>query len=77
MEKIKIRSEYNYQAKWGVITISCIKDKKPVEYALTLGNPEGTITTTRNKFSNMETAIAESTNYGFLPHKWETQEQDI
>ena len=75
MGEIKVRAKYTEAGKWGTIVISGISKAKPFEYKMTLGTPEKSINLTRQLFPNLETAIAESTHYGFLPQNWKVEKQ--
>ena len=73
--KIQTMAQYKNESKIGVIRISRILDKKPIEYTLQLFE-NTSIHLKKSKFPTIPSAIAQATLYGFLPGIWTIEEME-
>lgn len=73
--KIKNMAQYKNESKIGVIRLSKLTGKKPIEYTLQLFE-NVSIHLNKNKFPTIASAIAQATLYGFIPDLWTIEEME-
>ena len=76
--KVCCRADYCKFTKTGVIRISKIVGRTPVEYAMTLYDiKQGVLKTKKYTFPTAELAMGHAGLYGFLVQDWKTEETEV